>query len=244
MVDESIPSEIAEQQAGRSAPTTLESLPSPLAGEKVLSGVSTLAGRLRFFYPIWQHFVKERIILEWIRGYKIQFNARVSQRVVPSEPNWFMNEKDQINRQIKKLMEKGVIEECDFVKNQFISKNFLRPKPDGSCRLILNLKELNKFLDTEHFKLEDIKTVKTLVHQGCFLASLDMKDAYYLIPIEKESRKFLRFIFMGKIYEFTCLHFGLNIAPYLFTKIMKPVINFLRKRGFLSVIYLGNRKFL
>ena len=116
MVDEFIPSEIVEQQAGWSAPTTLESLPSPLAGEKVLSGVSTPAGRLRLFYAIWQHFVKERIILEWIRGYKIQFKARVSQRVLPSEPNWSMNEKDQINEQIKKLMGKGVIEECDFVE--------------------------------------------------------------------------------------------------------------------------------
>ena len=89
-------------------------------------------------------------------------------------------------------------------------------------------------------KLEDIKTVKTLVHQGCFLASLDMKDAYYLISIEKKSRKFLRFIFTGKIYKFTCLSFGLNVAAYLFTKIMKPVITFLRKRGFLSAIYFDD----
>ena len=92
MVDEFIPSEIAEQQAGRSTPTTLESLPSPVAGEKVLSGVSTPAGRLRLIYPIWQHFVKKRIISEWIRGYKIQFKARISQRVVPPEPNWSMDD--------------------------------------------------------------------------------------------------------------------------------------------------------
>ena len=109
-----------------------------------------------------------------------------------------MNERDQINEQIKKLMEKGVIEECDFVKNKFISKIFLRPKPDGSCRLILNLKELNKFIDTGHFKLEDIKTVKTLLHQGCFLASLDIKDAYYIILIEKESRKISEIHFHGE----------------------------------------------
>ena len=45
---------------------------------------------------------------------------------------------------------------------------------------------------------------------------------------------------MGKIHEFTCLPFGLNVAPYLFMKIMKPVITFLRKRGFFSVIYLDD----
>ena len=67
-----------------------------------------------------------------------------------------------------------------------------------------------------------------------------MKDAYYLISIKKESRNFLIFIFMGKIHEFTCLPFGLNVAPYLFTKIMKPAITFLRKHGFFSVIYFDD----
>ena len=35
-----------------------------------------------------------------------------------------------------------------------------------------------------------------------------MKDAYYSIPIQSSDRKFLRFIWEGELYEFTCLPNG------------------------------------
>jgi len=94
---------------------------------------------------------------------------------------------------------------------------------------LLNLKQLNKFIATEHFKMKDIRTaIKLLPHEG-YIANL--KDAYFLIPIDKSCRKFLRFSWRGQIYEWSCVPFGLNIAPWLFTKIMKPVANMLRGRG-------------
>ena len=42
------------------------------------------------------------------------------------------------------------------------------------------------------------------------------------------------------MYEFTCLLFGLNIAPLIFTKLTKPVVSYLRKQNLLSVIYLDD----
>ena len=81
--------------------------------------------------------------------------------------------------------------------------------------MILILKKLNEFIETEHFKLEDIRTAKNLLQKDCFLASLDLKDAYYLIPIANVSRKYLRFCFAGILYEFSCLPFSLNVAPYM-----------------------------
>ncbi|KAM0736382.1 Gag-Pol polyprotein [Formica fusca] len=72
------------------------------------------------------------------------------------------------------------------------------------------------------------------------MATLDLKDAYYLVPIEKISRKFLRFLYKGELFEFTCLPFGLNVAPYVFTKLLKPVAAYLRKQGFASVFYMDD----
>lgn len=72
------------------------------------------------------------------------------------------------------------------------------------------------------------------------MVTIDLKDAYYVIPIKKSHRKFLRFSFRGKLWEFCCLPFGLNIAPYIFTKIMRSVIALLRASGFISVVYLDD----
>lgn len=162
------------------------------------------------------------------------------QLISPKEPQWSEQEKVQIREQIAQLLGKQAISKCQPVSNQFISRIFLVPKPNGSYRLILNLKELNKFINTEHFKLEDGKTVKRILSKGYFMASIDLKDAYYLISIANSDRKYLRFMFEGVLYEFKCLPFGLNTAPYTFTKIMKPVISYLRELGYLSVIYLDD----
>lgn len=147
---------------------------------------------------------------------------------------------DNVKQAIKDLLEKKAIETCKNSKNQFLSSYFLIQKPDGSYRFILNLKRLNEFIFAEHFKLEDIKTAINLVSPGDFMAHIDLQDAYFLVPVHKKSRKYLRFEFSGKLYQFTCLPFGLNVSPRIFTKIMKSVINYLRLKGWKSIVYLDD----
>lgn len=146
----------------------------------------------------------------------------------------------QFDQAINDLLIIGAISQCKPCEGQFISSIFLIPKPNGKTRLILNLKNLNKFIQTEHFKLEDLRTTIKLISKDCLLSTIDLKDAYFLIKVKECSRKFLRFLWNGKLYEFNVLPFGLNTAPYVYTKIMKPVVKLLRSCGFMSTIYLDD----
>ena len=74
---------------------------------------------------------------------------------------------------------------------------FLVYKPDGNKRFVLNLKKLNKFIKNHHFKMEDWCTVTKLMQKNWFMASVDLKDAYFLGPVDVAFRKFLRFSFNG-----------------------------------------------
>ena len=47
----------------------------------------------------------------------------------------------------------------------------------------------------------------------CYMASIDLRDAYYSGPIAKEQDKCLLFIWQGTIYQFTCSAQGLSSAP-------------------------------
>lgn len=107
-------------------------------------------------------------------------------------------------------------------------------------RFILNLRDLNSYISPPHFKLENWRTVIRLLLPSFKMASIDLEDAYLLLPIHYSCRKFLRFQWQGEIYEFTSLPFGLSIAPYIFTMIMRPVVRSLRERGFQSVVYLDD----
>lgn len=106
------------------------------------------------------------------------------------------------------------------------------PKPDGSYRLILNLKKLNLFVENKHFKIEDNKVVARLIGNNFFMCRIDLKDAYHLVPVREAHRKYLSFVFEGVTYECNCLPFGLSCAPQIFTKILRPVVSMLRKEGY------------
>lgn len=129
---------------------------------------------------------------------------------------------------------------CTPCQGQYISKIFMIPKPNGKKRFILNLKSLNKFIDVQHFKLEDLRTAIKLISENCYISTLDCKDAYFLVKIHEDSKKYLRFKFDSNLYEFNVLPFGISTAPYVFTKIMKPVAKLLRSKGYLSTFYLDD----
>ena len=103
---------------------------------------------------------------------------------------------------------------------------FSVPKKEGAHRVILNLKNFNKHVSYHHFKMDSLNTIVKLamVDKKCFMASIDLKDAYYSIPIRKEDQKYLRFFWNGNFYQFTCLPNGLSSGPRKFTKILKPVL--------------------
>jgi len=49
--------------------------------------------------------------------------------------------------------------------------------------LILNLKGLNEFI--HHFKMDNLKSVVMLMKPNCFMATIDLKDAYYSVSIKE-----------------------------------------------------------
>lgn len=87
--------------------------------------------------------------------------------------------------------------------------------------------------------MEDLGTAARLMSQNYFMATIDLEDSYFLVPIHKDYRN-LRFSFPGNIFEFCALPFGLATTPYIFTKITRPLAAHLRERGFMSVIYLND----
>ncbi|XP_030765284.1 uncharacterized protein LOC115889439 [Sitophilus oryzae] len=174
------------------------------------------------------------------RGYKIPFTNLPFQNEKPTPKTFCSLEFDQVKQEIKKLEEKGAIERCGPSQHQFISRIFLTDKANGKKRFILNLKNLNAFVLAPHFKMEDTRTAARLIQKNMFAASVDLKDAYYLIPIHKTHRKFLRFEFDNKLYQFCCLPFGLASAPYTFTKLLRPAVERLRSNGVICVSYLDD----
>ena len=97
--------------------------------------------------------------------------------------------------------------------------------------MILNLKRFNQYVAYHHFKMDTLDTVIKLMKPGCYMASIDLRDAYYTVAIHPDHQKYLKFVANGVLYQYTCLPNGLASAPRIFTKLMKPVYSTLRSMG-------------
>ena len=88
--------------------------------------------------------------------------------------------------------------------------------------------------------MEGLYCLKTLLREGDFMTSIDLKDTYFSVAIHEASQRFLCFIWGSKHYAFLGLPFGLSTAPQVFTMLLKPVAAFLRKQGYRIIIYLDD----
>lgn len=202
---------------------------------------TNIAGRLRQFSSHWQSITSDIFILNSVYEYKIEFESgEPLQLYAPREIKFTTQELSIIDNEIDKLVTKGVIVETNHCGKEFLSTIFIRPKKDGSYRLILNLKNLNEHVEYQHFKMDTLQSAVRLMTPNCYMASVDLRDAYYSVPIHREHQKYLRFRWQGKLFQFTCLPNGLACAPRLFTKILKPVYATLRQRGHLNVGYIDD----
>jgi hypothetical protein len=144
------------------------------------------------------------------------------------------------DKEVEDLIRKRAITEVVDGSEGFVCSLFVIPKKSGGFRPIINLKPLNRFIRYEHFKMENLESARFLLRKGDWMAKLDLKDAYLTVPVHPSHQKFLRFQWKGRIFQFSCLAFGLAPAPRIFTKILKVVMGFLRKKGLRLIIYLDD----
>ena len=198
------------------------------------------AGQIQFFTHNWAQITQDPWVLQTIKGLRHPFTAIPVQEVALAEMCFPTEQEELISAEVQTLVRKGTI--CLLKDHQvgFVSQLFLVPKKDGGFHPVVNLKALNKYNLEEHFKMEGFHMVRDLVRQGDWLAKIDLKDAYFLIPVHPCHQKFLQFTWKESLYQFQCLPFGLSCAPRVFTKVMKPVVAFLRERGIKLIIYLDD----
>ncbi len=81
----------------------------------------------------------------------------------------------------------------------------LQPKGDGGLRPILDLRHLNFSLYKGISRCWRLKTIMSQVQEGDWFVTIDLKDAYFHIQVVQRHRRFLRFAFGGKAYQYKVL---------------------------------------
>ena len=88
-----------------------------------------------------------------------------------------VGQKSLLKVEVKQMLKKRAVVPCEHKQEEFITSIFLRDKNDGSHRLILHLKGLNKYLEYKHLKMQTFQSVLSLIQLDCFVATIDLRDA-------------------------------------------------------------------
>ena len=198
------------------------------------------AGRIRWFIHNWRLITQDQWVLEMVQGFRLPLLQTPVQSKPLPEIHLAADQTALIMTEVEELIRKGAISPALQAPGGFVSELFLVPKKDGGFRPVINLKALNMFIQEKHFKMENFHLIKELVRPQEWLVKVDLKDAYFLVPVHPDHHRFLQFQRLGQTYQFCCLPFGLSCASRVFTKLMKPVVSFLRERGMRLIIYLDD----
>ena len=196
-----------------------------------------IAGRLKHFSKAWKKLTRDQSILDLVDGYVIPFQRKPFQSKTPFQLATSREQQKLMDKEVKEMLKKGAIRQASTVKGEFLSNLFLVKKKNGGQRPVINLKHLNAFIPYNHFKMEGLQNLRYLLQEGDYI---DLKDAYYCVPLQKNSRKYVRFRWSGNLYEFLCLCFGLGPAPRISTKLLKIPIAILRRINMGMIIYLDD----
>ena len=201
-----------------------------------------VAGKVKYFLPKWQEITSDETILNIINH-----GLRINLTEIPNKGHFHVaqhafsyHKKEVIDKEITKLTAKKVVTQTSLEEGGFISPIFVKPKKDGSCRMILNLKKLNASVDAPHFKMESIRNIVSMVRRNVWMASVDLKDAFFTIPICEDDINYMKFLWDGHVLAFLAMPNGYSDAMHIITKILKPPFKVLREEGHLSVVYVDD----
>ena len=131
---------------------------------------------------------------------------------------------EEIERQCEELMDIGVIE---YSKSSFSSPVVPIRKKDGSLRLCIDYRKLNKVTKPDRFPMPNMSDLIFGLQGTQYFTTLDLVRGYYQVPLDPETAEYTAFSTPRNHYQFKRLAFGLRNAPGAFQREMQEVL-----RGF------------
>ena len=154
--------------------------------------------------------------------------ARGMRRLSPAEL-------EELHKQIKWLLEMGFIRPS---KSPFGAQVLFARKKDGTLRLCIDYRALNKRTVKNRYPIPNIGELFDTLAGATVFSSIDLHSAYHQIRIKEEDIPKTAFKTKFGHYEFMVLTFGFTNAPATFQTLMNETLSALIGKG--VIVYLDD----
>ena len=201
-------------------------------------------GKVKEKYDFWEHELKANsVVLDTIaEGHKLQFNKIPQSRRFKNNSSAFKNKHFVESELATLLQSKRILEvgEAPFVVNPLT----VADNPDGSLRLILDLRYINEHLVEEYVRYDDWRVFGEYLDKDAWCFKFDLKSGYHHFDIHADFYQYLGFSWVldgiERFFVFTVLVFGLSSAARVFTKMLRPLSTYFRNMGIKIAFYLDD----
>lgn len=129
-------------------------------------------------------------------------------------------EEQEVEKQIADLLSKGFIEpSC----SPYGSPVLFVQKKDGTLRMCIDYRALNKHTIRDHFPIPRIDMLLSKVGKNSVFTTLDLQSGYHQMLLHESDIPKTAFITHKGQYQFKVLCFGLTNAPSAFQRLMNEV---------------------
>ena len=105
-------------------------------------------------------------------------------------------------------------------------------KSNDKLRLIFNAMFINDYMSIPKFKYPQLnREGREIFGESSHAYAIDISQAFYHIEIDPGFHKFLGFFWEGKFYCWQMMPFGVSFGPWLFDRVLTPVVDKLKKDG-------------
>lgn len=123
---------------------------------------------------------------------------------------------------IKDLLKKGFITDS---KSPVSSPVLLVKKKDGTYRMVIDYRQLNKITVKDPFPLPRIDDLMAKVGDCSVFSTLDLHSGYHQIPLSPDAQPLTAFSTPFGHYEYKVMPFGLCNAPATFSRYMSRLLS-------------------
>ena len=202
-----------------------------MSGQRRFPPSLPLHERLAAAGPAWKAIGASKTLQHWLRnGVPVVWRGRP---ICPfhkiSPPSTSAQRKWWLSSEAPRLIKQGSLYQYPAgVVPSFVSGAFCVPKGSDSWRLVVNAKHVNLACEPRKCRYESLKMLQRIDLSGVHAIKVDLKDAYYQVPVRSADRKYFAFEFAGCYYHLNCLAFGWLNSPWYFTKVAKALVTYVR----------------
>ena len=209
-----------------------------------------LGGCLGKRWTVWKAEGASERVVQWLKkGIEIRPKGGRWKTGKPGK-NWVKGteEKEWMEMEIQRWLEMGRIKErkkCSVVLGMMIvDKDVKACKKEGNWerryRMVVLGGPVNRQLPKRKFREEGLSLVDQLMEPGWKMVKLDLECGYGQLLLSKKMGKEVGIHWGGKTYGLTAMWFGMSLAPWCFTLVMREAVKMLRKRGMRVVMKLDD----